>query len=229
MFPAPVASTTKPSAPAARRASIGVPSIATAALTRWTRSAARVVATCRRGPRVRTIVTSPASIRPSGPVLRLRNVSNALAWTFMTSSAGSIVPARTTTTPAPLSAGAEAARTASRRFAGPSNDGCSDVRIAPVTTIGLEPSWSRSKKKAVSSITSVPWTTTAPVVSGSASAACTVSWMSNSAGNVKWLAGVRPRSMATTSAIASRPGVAARIPSPSGSGHCRRRPGRGAC
>ena len=43
---------------------------------------------------------------------------------------------------------------------------------------------------------SVPWTTTAPVTSGSASASRTVAAMSSSIGNVKWLAGVRPRSSA---------------------------------
>ena len=37
---------------------------------------------------------------------------------------------------------------------------------------------------------------------------------SNSAGNVKWLAGVRPRSIGTTSAISSRPGTWARISAP---------------
>ena len=35
---------------------------------------------------------------------------------------------------------------------------------------------------------------------------------------MKWLAGVRPRSMATTSAIASSPGVRARIAAPSSAG-----------
>ena len=42
MFPAPVAATTIPSAPAATAASSSEPSIATVAVMRWTRSAARV-------------------------------------------------------------------------------------------------------------------------------------------------------------------------------------------
>ena len=54
---------------------------------------------------------------------------------------------------------------------------------------------------------------------GSASASRRTAAMSSSVGNVKWLAGVRPRSMATTSAIASSPGVRARIAGPSSTGH----------
>ena len=51
VFPAPVAATTIPSAPAATAASSSAPSIATVAVMRWTRSAARVVATWRGAAR----------------------------------------------------------------------------------------------------------------------------------------------------------------------------------
>ena len=42
--------------------------------------------------------------------------------------------------------------------------------------------------------------------------------IANSSANAKWLAGVRPRSIGTTSAMASRPGVRARIAAPSRAG-----------
>src|SRR5689334_19881663 len=86
--------------------------------------------------------------------------------------------------------------------------------MAPVTTIGLGSRWSRSRKNAVSSIASVPWTTTAPSIASSARASRTLPASPNSASNVKWLAGVRPRSIATRSAIRSRPGAVARSASP---------------
>ena len=111
---------------------------------------------------------------------------------------------------APASA---AQRTASRRLAGPSSLGSDAERIAPVTTTGSGRSRSRSQKKAVSSMTSVPCTTTTPSIAGSACARRMASAISNSSSNVKWLAGVRPRSIGTISAIDSRPGVRARISS----------------
>jgi hypothetical protein len=101
------------------------------------------------------------------------------------SSAGSIVPPRQTTTPAPRIAGAAATRTASRRFAGPSKPGASDARIAPVTTTGLAPSSTRSQQKAVSSIVSVPWTTTAPSIDGSPSASRRTAAMPSSRSKLK--------------------------------------------
>ncbi len=53
----------------------------------------------RRGPRGRSRTTRSPSTRPSRPGFRLRNVSRAVVWVFVTSSAGSIVPASTTTVP----------------------------------------------------------------------------------------------------------------------------------
>ena len=76
-----------------------------------------------------------------------------------------------------------------------------------MTTTGLRPAWSRSKKNAVSSIVSVPWTTTAPSIVGSSEAPSgRRALISKSVGKLKWLAGVSPRSIATTSAISSSPG-----------------------
>jgi hypothetical protein len=56
-------------------------------------------------------------------------------------------------------------------FAGPSAPAASRVRIAPVTTTGWSPRCSRSSRKLVSSIVSVPCTTTAPAQPASSSAA----------------------------------------------------------
>ena len=126
-----------------------------------------------------------AVTRPSEPPFGLWNVSSAEACILITSSAGSIVPPRQTTTPMPRIEAAAATRTASRRLAGPSNPGSSDARIAPVTTTGLGPSSTRSQQKAVSSIVSVPWTMTAPSTAGSASAERTTSAISRRSGNVK--------------------------------------------
>ena len=103
-------------------------------------SAARSVATCRRGPRSRSTITRSPTTRPSGPVSRHWNESSALACVFVTASAGLIVPSRTTCTPAPRSAGEAAQRTASRRLAGPSSFGSDggahraghDHRLGPV-------------------------------------------------------------------------------------------------
>ena len=61
-----------------------------------------------------------------------------------------------------------AAAMACARFAGPSGSVESAGRWAPVSTTGLSPK-KRSKARAVSSIESVPWVTTTPVVSGLAS------------------------------------------------------------
>src|SRR5688500_2735370 len=67
-------------------------------------------------------------------------------------------------------------------------------------------------------IVSVPWTTTTPSTAGSASASSIAARIANSAGNVKWLAGVRPRSSGTTSASSSRPGTSARMSRPPSTG-----------
>jgi hypothetical protein len=56
-------------------------------------------------------------------------------------------------------------------FAGPSAPAASWVRIAPVTTTGWSPRCRRSSRKEVSSIVSVPCTTTAPAQPASSSAA----------------------------------------------------------
>ena len=116
-----------------------------------------------------------ANARPVDPAERAavraaRTYPCAEACILVTSSAGSIVPPRETTTPAPRIDAAAATRTASRRLAGPSKPASSDARIAPVTTTGFEPSRTRSQQKLVSSIVSVPWTTTAPSIDGSARA-----------------------------------------------------------
>ena len=73
-------------------------------------------------------------------------MSKAEACVFVTSSAASIEPSRATTTPrsAPAASADAATRTASVRFRGPSYPGWLAERIAPVTTIGFGPTWSRS-------------------------------------------------------------------------------------
>ena len=145
-------------------------------------------------------------------------MSRADACVFVTSSAWLIVWSRTTTTPCPRSAGEVAHRTASRRLSGPSSLASEAARMAPVTTTGASPSRSRSQKKAVSSITSVPWTTTTPSKDGSAWQRRISLPISNSCSNEKWLAGVRPRSTISRSAIRSIPGARARIAAPSSVG-----------
>src|SRR5688572_8985016 len=121
-------------------------------------------------------------------------------------------------TPASRSSGEIAAATAARRLAGPSNSGSRGVRIAPVTTTGFGERSTRSQAKLVSSIVSVPWTTTTPSTEGSSSASWTMPPISRTSPNVKWLAGVRPRSIRTISAMVSSPGVRARIAAPSSAG-----------
>src|SRR6185503_16108283 len=157
VLPAPVASTTIPGGLNAAAASSSEPSIATWAVISGIPSTARSVVTLRRGPRARSRTTPASPTRPSGPVSRHWNVSRALAWVFVTPSAGLIVPSSTTWTPWPRSSGAAAQRTALRRFWGPSSFVSEAARIAPVTITGASASRTRSHRKAVSSITSVPW------------------------------------------------------------------------
>ncbi len=77
----------------------------------------------------------------------------------------------TTTVPCPASSGAAAPGPHRGGWRVPRSRGRPRVRIAPTTTTGLGESTSRSNANAVSSITSVPWTTTAPAMSGRARAA----------------------------------------------------------
>ncbi len=70
VLPDPVAATTKPSAPAAWSAAIGVPSVATVAVTRKTRVAARVAATWRRGPRASRQHDLPATDVAEGSAIQ---------------------------------------------------------------------------------------------------------------------------------------------------------------
>ena len=121
VFPAPVAATTTPRAPASTAASIITPSVPMPASTSSTRAPSDGAGRRRRrGPRP-PAWTSPASpIVPSDPRFGERNVSNAVVCILVTSSAASIVPASATTTPASRSVGEAAAATARRRFAGPS-------------------------------------------------------------------------------------------------------------
>jgi hypothetical protein len=59
-------------------------------------------------------------------------------------------------------------------FAGPSAPAIVGLRMAPVTTIGVSPEYSRSITQEVSSIVSVPWVTTAPITAPEATS-CSIS------------------------------------------------------
>src|SRR5688500_14214305 len=86
--------------------------------------------------------------------------------------------------------------------------------MAPTTTTGLGGSGKRSQAKAVSSITSVPWTTTAPSISGRASCRSRMPPISRTCSNERWEAGTRPHSIGSMSAIAASPGADASNASP---------------
>jgi hypothetical protein len=96
-----------------------------------------------------------------------------------------MAPSRTTFTPAPRRSGEAAQRTAARRFDGPSSFGSDGARIAPTTITGSGRSRTRSHRNAVSSITSVPWTTTTPSMAGSSWQRRISLAISNSLGNEK--------------------------------------------
>jgi hypothetical protein len=67
--------------------------------------------------------------------------------------------------------------------------------MAPVTTTGFAESTTRSQANAVSSIVSVPWTTTTPSVASSVSASRITPPRTIRSAKEKWLAGVSPRSI----------------------------------
>ena len=81
-----------------------------------------------------------------------------------------IRPPRTICTPSERESGSAACANAEAMLAGPSACGSSAGRCAPVKTTGRGSAATRSARKAVSSIVSVPWVTTTPSMSGSASA-----------------------------------------------------------
>lgn len=92
-------------------------------------------------------------------------------WAFVTSSAEKTRPLSTTSVPYPRAASLAATRTASERFAGPSQLSSLALRIAPVNTIGLSEPIERVARYADSSIVSVPCVTTTPSTDESATSA----------------------------------------------------------
>ena len=145
---------------------------------------------------------------------------SAWVWVLRTSSAAWISPAIATTTPwrrqrrsRPRQrwpgAGSRgrrsppAKRIASRRRPRPASGG----------------SGSRSHAKAVSSITSVPCTTTAPSMSGSRQLAARIPPISSTWANVRCDAGTRPQSIGSISASSASPGTVASRSSPRSVGH----------
>ena len=106
-------------------------------------------------------------------------------------------------TPRPISAAS--------RFAGPSAPAIAGVRIAPVTTNGSSRVQTRSARNAISSMVSVPCTTTTPsdeVASASSSS-------SSRSAKVKLALGIRRKSRTSTSMPSSdRPGTEASSSSP---------------
>jgi hypothetical protein len=72
----------------------------------------------------------------------------------------------TTSTPSPRSPGAEAARSADARLAGPSAPIALPGRCAPTSTTGWSIDRTWSSANAVSSSVAVPWVTTKPTTSG---------------------------------------------------------------
>ena len=233
VFPAPVAATTIPSAPAAsgglERASrpsprrrdevdpLGGP-----------RSSARAVRPARRGRRRTPSSRHPPerpAVRAAEGVERRRVHLDHVVGRLDRAAEARRRPRRH------ASSGAAATRTASRRLAGPSKPAASDARIAPVTTTGFAPSRTRSQAERglLDRVGALDDDRAVDRRVGQRLAQH-VAAISNRSANVKWLAGVRPRSIATTSAIASRPGRRGRgSPHRRASARCRRRPGRSAC
>ena len=193
----------------ARSASIGVPSIATVAVTRWTRSAARVAVTWRRGPRARSRTTRSAVDAAERPAVQaperverervgLRHVVGRLDRAARARrparatelrrggrghGRGGGWPARRSRARSP-SASRRSRRPASRRRG-------AGRRRTPSPRSCRCPGRRRRRRS------------TDP----RAASRIARPQISNRAGNVKWLAGVRPWSIGTTSAISSRPGT----------------------
>ena len=121
------------------------------------------------------------------------------------------------------------------RRGGRQPDGVAQVRRAVVAVVAggahrardddrLGARHQQVEAKAVSSMTSVPWTTTAPATSGRASVVRTVAARSSSWANERCEAGTRPQSTASTVRDRVQAGVRARIAAPSSVGHGARRP-----
>ncbi len=221
VLPAPVAATTKPSAPAACNAEIGVPSVATVAATRKTRSAARSAATRRRGPRAAASSTSPSTTRPSEPRFSARNVSKAEACVLVTSSAASIVPSRTTTAPTSASRTAarrghpdgrgQVGRTVVARLARGAHRAGDDDRLRAVVEQVEEERRLLDRVRSLDDDGAVDGRVRQRRRRRSAA-------IPNNASKVKWLAGVRPRSIGTRSAIAASPGTVSSSAAPPSTG-----------
>ena len=125
------------------------PSIATVAVMRWTRSAARAVATWRRGPRVAGRATTPSAVDPPERAavraperverrrVRLGDVVGRLDRAGEADDHARRRASRRRRRPAPRRGGWPARR----------SPASSDARIAPVTTTGFGPSSTRSQQK----------------------------------------------------------------------------------
>jgi hypothetical protein len=122
-------------------------------------------------------------------------------------------PPITTSTPCGRLSGAAATRTASSRFCGPSHPRSLAERIAPVNTTGLSGASERATRYAVSSSVSVPWVTTTPSTSGSATSSAMRFRSAHCRATVMCGPGKRPHASGHTLATRSIPGAAARISS----------------
>ncbi|MNT74425.1 hypothetical protein D3C71_1599340 [compost metagenome] len=85
---------------------------------------------------------------------------------LVTSRAAKIESFIKTITPLFLASSEEAKATALYRFNGPSADSAVEGRIEPTSTIGLSVCTTKFRKKAVSSMVSVPWVMTTPFTDG---------------------------------------------------------------
>ena len=220
MLPGPVAATTIP-AGGGRRPRRGSPDPSPiVAVTMGIGSAAPLDGHDRptRAPRARSSTTSPSATRPSRPALRLRNVSSAVACVFVTSSAGSIVPARTTATPAPTSdrsgrghhGVAQVGRAVVAGVRGVPHRPGHDDRLRRVEDEVEQEARLLDRVGALDKDHAVDRRIGLQVADPSAPR--------KRSAKDQWLAGVRPWSTGTTSASASRPGVRARIAAPSRAG-----------
>ena len=124
--------------------------------------------------------------------------------TLCTPSASKTVPAKLTTTPMPRDWGLAANSSAAARLAGPSASSASALRCAPVSTTGAVPEYVSSSHNAVSSMVSVPCSTTIPSVLSRSEACATAPAIRSQSAGVSCELSTASASMTSTSNPAVR-------------------------
>jgi hypothetical protein len=137
--PPPNAATTRPPYPSDGTASMSLPSSSKDTATWATRTSGAFggTRTWSRPSRRTRIRTRPSLTHPRGPVSGEPNVAVELVWRLRTWREAWISSLKTTTVPSPRARGLAATAMDPSRFAGPSEPGKLELRIAPVKTTGV--------------------------------------------------------------------------------------------